>query len=390
MDHVHPDDSSPEDALFPVFDVALPVDGDGGPAETAADTAAPVASSGTHPREPAPEPEVSLFDEPVAPEAPASAEPTPEAPDAEAPSPAEPTAEESSGEAPVPEAPIPEEPSADATADTAPRLYSEDDGGAEDDEPVLPGMEGLAPVRPSLEFRLQNAVVNAGPKPGDEARQADKKNWNERLSAELALAISDDLRERGMPEVMPRRDESGLNMGAERRLAGGIGAKKVDVTWATEESGLIYAVSVKTIMFRDGKSQNYQKNLTNRRGDMLNEAVTLHRRFPYAVLGAFLFLDVGAARDHTARRKSTFDNVFPRFRLFTRRQDPSGREEQYERFFVILVDSEVSPPALTAYEVNDRGTPIDLDEAVDDVLELIGERNFDLYDGTEGTITRLG
>src|SRR3546814_5010367 len=65
--------------------------------------------------------------------------------------------------------------------------------------------------------------------------------------------------------------EVGLS-GAERRLAGGIGAKKVDVTWATEESGLILAVSVKTILFKDSRTQNFQKNLTNRRADLLNRS----------------------------------------------------------------------------------------------------------------------
>lgn len=33
--------------------------------------------------------------------------------------------------------------------------------------------------------------------------------------------------------------------GAERRMSGGIGAKKVDVTWATEEGGLLLALSIK-------------------------------------------------------------------------------------------------------------------------------------------------
>ena len=68
-------------------------------------------------------------------------------------------------------------------------------------------------------------------------------------------------RARGMDGARPAGPgEVGLS-GAERRLAGGIGAKKVDVTWATEESGLILAVSVKTILFKDSRTQNFQKNL---------------------------------------------------------------------------------------------------------------------------------
>ncbi|HYC89921.1 MAG TPA: hypothetical protein VEO54_11970 [Thermoanaerobaculia bacterium] len=96
-------------------------------------------------------------------------------------------------------------------------------------------------------------------------------------------------------------------------MSGGIGAKKVDITWATEESGLLLAISVKCITARDVATRNYQKNLINRRGDMLGEAVTLHRRFPYAVLGGFLFLDSGAAHDASDQRSSTFRNAHGAF-----------------------------------------------------------------------------
>ncbi len=180
--------------------------------------------------------------------------------------------------------------------------------------------------------------------------------------------------------------------GAERRLAGGIGAKKVDVSWATEESGLVLGASVKTIMFKDGVTGNFQKNLTNRRGDLLFETTTLHRRFPpYAVIVGFLFLDAAAAHDGTPRRKSTFENVFPpRFRLFTRRPpDPSGREEQFERLYVLLVDTTLTPPTVRAWEANNPDVEIDLDSALADFIELVGERNFDLYDGTDGRVTKI-
>ena len=42
-------------------------------------------------------------------------------------------------------------------------------------------------------------------------------------------------------------------------MSGGIGAKKVDITWATEESGLLVAIFLKTINFSD----RIRKNLKN-------------------------------------------------------------------------------------------------------------------------------
>lgn len=240
-----------------------------------------------------------------------------------------------------------------------------------------------------LSERLTLAIKAAGTKPSDSAAAPTKKNYNQRLSDNIALALAEELRDRGMKEARPSGPGESGTSGAERRLAGGIGAKKVDVSWATEESGLIFAVSVKSIMFRDGASNNFQKNLTNRRGDMLVEAVTLHRRFPYAVLAAFFILDAAAATDGTARRKSTFENAFPRLRLFTRRPDPSGREEQFERFYLALVDTNVFQPSVRVFEVNDGEREVDMDAALDELIELVGERNFDLYDGTGGHVTKL-
>lgn len=236
---------------------------------------------------------------------------------------------------------------------------------------------------------LVAGIKSLGPRPADDAHQGAKNPWVSKLSNILAVAFAAELRRRGMVEARPMGDgELGGVSGAERRLAGGLGAKKVDVTWATEESGLMFAASVKTIMYRDAQSRAYQKNLINRRNDLLMEAVTLHRRFPYAVVTAFFFLDIGAASDGTDRRKSTFENVFPRFRLFTGREDPADREEQFEGLYVILLDANAFNPSFTCYEVSDPTTPVELSAVLDRMVDLTAERNFDLYEVVEGVIRK--
>lgn len=236
---------------------------------------------------------------------------------------------------------------------------------------------------------IVQAIKDAGPKPPDNAPQAEKNPWVGRLSNTLALAFAEELRQRGMDEARPAGPgELGLS-GAERRLAGGIGAKRVDVTWATEESGLLLACSVKTIMYRDARSGNFQKNLTNRRGDLTVEAVTLHRRFPYAVLSGWLFLDAQAAHDGTTRRRSTFENAFPRLRLFTGRRDPAGREEQFERLYLLLVDANQFQPTVKCFHVADATTEVPLEQAMNELVDLLGERNFDLYEATGGVVRKL-
>lgn len=257
------------------------------------------------------------------------------------------------------------------------------------------------------------AALRALPvKPADSAKPDEKKAYSEKLSAAVALVLAEELRRRGCREVLPQKPEPGEALlpgllpkralaaeasGAERRMAGGIGAKKVDITWATPESGLILGISVKTINFRDRATGNFQKNLTNRRGDMLMEAVTLHRRFPYAVLGGFFFLDKGAASDHegkvkndgTSRRRSTFHNAHARLRLFTGRADPAGRDEQYERFYVLLVEASPEAATIDAFEVGRPDQAVPLEEVLDDLLTLVAERNPDFYEFEDGRLVKV-
>lgn len=171
-------------------------------------------------------------------------------------------------------------------------------------------------------------------------------------------------------------------------MAGGLGAKKVDVTWATEESGLLLAVSVKSINFKDSRTGNYQKNLTNRRGDMLMEAVTLHRRFPYAVLAGFFFFDAGASRDGTERRRSTIANAHSRFRLFTGRNDPAGRDEQFERFYLIALDASPTVVSVRPYLVGVPDLVCTFDDMITDLLTMVAERNPDFYEVRDGDLVR--
>ena len=173
-------------------------------------------------------------------------------------------------------------------------------------------------------------------------------------------------------------------------MAGGIGAKKVDVTWATEEGGLLLGISIKGINFRDRRSSNFQKNLTNRRGDMLFEAVTLHRRFPYAVLGGLFFLDHEASSDDTPRRRSTFTNAHARFQLFTGRQDPGGRDEQYERLYIVLLDASSSDAKYETYAVGHPKTTVPMSDVLDDLVSLVAIRNPDFYQDKGGRLVSVG
>ncbi len=161
------------------------------------------------------------------------------------------------------------------------------------------------------------------------------------------------------------------------------------MTWATEESGLIFSISLKGIGFRDKKTGNFQKNLTNRRGDMISEALTLHRRFPYAVVVGIFFFPKEADEDGTPRRLSTFKNANIKFRVFTDRDDTHGSDEKFERFYIALVDYTQSPPFPTFYKVSEpEAQVVELSGLMDECVRLVAERNSDFYEFHEGEIRK--
>lgn len=227
-------------------------------------------------------------------------------------------------------------------------------------------------------------------KPADTTDRARKQKYSQRVSEVCANALAEELRRRGLDGARPAPPGLLGASGAERRMAGALGPKRVDVSWATEESGLLLAISVKTINFRDRRSGNFQKNLTNRRGDMLFESVTLHRRFPFAVLAGFLILDHQAARDATQARRTTFENAHARFRLFTGRDDPAGRDEQYEQLYVVLLDANPFSPSYKTYPVGSSADPVELGDAFDRLIGLVATRNPDFYEAIEGSLQKLG
>ena len=91
--------------------------------------------------------------------------------------------------------------------------------------------------------------------------RSEKKKYSEAMSHALAGAVAASFSDAGLPEVRPSQDSSGRTVGQERRMAGGIGAKKVDVTCASAESGLLLACSIKTINWRDRKVVHFRRTL---------------------------------------------------------------------------------------------------------------------------------
>ena len=73
-------------------------------------------------------------------------------------------------------------------------------------------------------------------------------------------------------------------------------------------------------------------------------------------------------------------------KLFTGRDDPAGRDEQYERMYVLLLDTTPGWVTVRATEVGYPDTPMPLARMFDALVSLVAERNPDFYQVQDGAI----
>lgn len=185
-----------------------------------------------------------------------------------------------------------------------------------------------------------HALDRAEPRPPDSASSTQKKNYAERLSRALAQVLAASLRSLAQfKAVLPSEDGSGQ----ESRVRSSRGIKKLDVNVSSPEMGLGLGVSIKTINYRDpskisGKLKRYTKNYSRNDNELRAEAVDYHRRQPYAVLVALIFLPVDSCDDAVEKHASSFGSAVKYFRSRANRRNPKNEEDRFEQVFIGLYD----------------------------------------------------
>jgi len=200
---------------------------------------------------------------------------------------------------------------------------------------------------------LQDAVRAVGLIPAQTASRDDKKRYAERLSKALAEEIAEGMRGIGFTNTKPLRGKPG-----EKEFYGGLGSKKVDVSYSDERHGLIQAVSVKSICFAP-----FGKNLKNRFGDLCTEAITLHMRFPYASVCMFFAFPEAADDDRTERRtRSTFRRALKLLSTVAGRSGYTDAGEKFENITVMLFKPLTHKGGSTGFKLFDAVTEKQLSE----------------------------
>lgn len=190
----------------------------------------------------------------------------------------------------------------------------------------------------SDDFPLGPIFASIGSVLDPDQDRADKKNYAERLSRELALLVAGRLRKAfPLARVTPLSDGSGQ----EFRIGGSLDAKKTDVAVWDDRAGLVLGVSIKTITARDSKTQRYTKNVLRNDMELRDEADKLHRRQPWAVLAGLVFLPEDSAWDGRAEgTQSSFSHAVFSFRKRTGRTGTdASRFDLFEQLYIGLFDA---------------------------------------------------
>ncbi len=215
---------------------------------------------------------------------------------------------------------------------------------------------------------ILDAVIAAGQYPRPDAPQAEKKRYAERLSHALAPVLAASLRALGLPDVKPHHGQPG-----EKAFQGGLGPKRVDVSYSDEQHGLLLAVSIKSIT-----APPFGKNLKNRFGDLCTEAITLHMRFPYSVVCCLFAFPHEADLDMTAGRPvSTFQRAMKLMSTLSGRDQYTGPGEKFERVTMMLfkpVTEGLETPWVRLFDA-ETGSEISEDQYLRSLISVFNDRN---------------
>jgi hypothetical protein len=205
---------------------------------------------------------------------------------------------------------------------------------------------------------LTDAVIRAGVIPRDDVEQKTKKRYSEILSHELAIEVADGLRNRGFSSMRPIREvisrgkkKGTIQIKKEKEFQGGLGPKRVDVSFSDDRHGLLMAVTIKCLNFPSypkvrgsdppqfdyTKKPNFSKNIKNRFGDLTTEAITLHLRFPFAVVGCLYVMPERSFTEKGSLMKiSTFERAAHLYGTITGRRIYGDPAEKFEDVTLML------------------------------------------------------
>ena len=117
------------------------------------------------------------------------------------------------------------------------------------------------------------------------------------------------------------------------------GAKQLDINFSTPELGLALGISLKSVHLRDVKgAERYTHNMKRNEEELRIEASGYHKRQPYAVMIAVLFLPFDSAEDGKNYHPSSFGSWVRHLRPYAGRLGPEDEIDKFEKIYIALYE----------------------------------------------------
>lgn len=203
-----------------------------------------------------------------------------------------------------------------------------------------------------------SAFLTSTPMPRD---RAAKKNYTEQVSQLVTDSVSRQLQILGLRSVVvPGR-------GRDKQFMGGYASKGVDTYLSDEKHGLLISSGSKGILYNVGK------NVKNRYRDMVMEALELHKRFPYAVCGHFIFLSASEVAKPNKRFGTVMGEMATLMSNVSGRARPEDPPELYEVIGIMTLE----PGDPSSLNLAPAGLPAELraDTYCDRIVHAFNQRN---------------
>jgi hypothetical protein len=191
----------------------------------------------------------------------------------------------------------------------------------------------VARSRPNGEIVIKDVLAYSRPRPSSSDKDQFKKTaYSIRFAERMAELISKDL----------RVSLKGITATTKRDAASVGGKKKqLDINFSTPSLGLALGISLKSVHLGDVQNGRYTHNMKRNEEELRIEASGYHKRQPYAVMVAVLFLPFDSCEDGI-RDASSFGSWVRHLRPYCGRRLPTDEVDRFERIFIGLYELEGS------------------------------------------------
>lgn len=183
------------------------------------------------------------------------------------------------------------------------------------------------PVREGADV-LRGVLAQARPRPAVSDDDTAKIKYAVRFAEQMGVEIAADLGSylKGIEATTKRNAQS------ERQK------QQLDINFSTPALGLALGISLKSVHLGDKVNGRYTHNVKRNLEELRIEAFGYHKRQPYAVMIAVLFLPFDSCADGKKNNASSFGAWVKKLRPFTGREDHDGDLDRFEKIYIALYD----------------------------------------------------